>query len=75
MSNLRVHPQFESRYNDLGDLSNPDGWPRRVDVYESSFNRTNAEPIYRRSNWFWDALNANTLQYVTRNSICDASQL
>ena len=24
MSNLRVHPQIESMYNDLGDLSNPD---------------------------------------------------
>ena len=44
MSNLRVHPQFESRYNDLGDLSTPDGWPRRVHVYEGSFNRTNPEP-------------------------------
>ena len=69
MSNLRVHPQLESRYNALGDLSNPDGWLRRVNVYESSFNRTNLEPIYRRSNWSWDALNANALQYITRNSI------
>ena len=62
MSNLRVHPQLESRYNALGDLSYPDGWSRSVNVYESSFNRTNPDPIYRRNNWFWDALNANTLQ-------------
>ena len=26
------------------------GWPRRVNVYENSFNRANPEPIYRRSN-------------------------
>ena len=61
MSNLRVHPQFESRYNALGDLSNPGGCPHRVKFNESGFNRTNPEPIYRRSIWFWDALNANTL--------------
>ena len=64
MSSLRVYLELESRYNALVDLSNRDG-------HGSSFNRTNPEPIYRRSNWFWDALNANiyTLQYITRTSL------
>ena len=47
MSNLRLHPQFESRYNALGDLSNQNGWPRRVNVLEGSFNKTNPEPVCR----------------------------
>ena len=57
---LPVHPHFESRYNALANLSNQAGWPRRVNVYEGSFIRTNPAPIYRRSNWFWDALGITT---------------
>ena len=45
MLNLRVHPQFQSRYKDLGDLSNPGGWPRRVNVYERIRSQSTAGAI------------------------------
>ena len=43
---LPAHPHFEPRHNALGDLSNPSEWPRRVNVHEGSFVRTNPEPIF-----------------------------
>ena len=69
MSNVQVqvHPQFESRYNALGDLSNPDGWPRRANVYESSFRRTNPEPVYTAGATVFGT--RSMPQYITRNSI------
>lgn len=56
MSTLPVHPYFDWMYDALGDLSNPDGWVRRRTLFEGSFLRTNPEPTFRRSNWFWHAV-------------------
>ena len=58
MSNF---PEFESRGDSLGDLANPDSWPRRVNALESTLKTNESGDYLQKKHWFRNALGSSNL--------------